>query len=272
MGDTSEDQISHFRRRIESLETYTVQAFWMALDRAYEATLNDRKIQCIVCGTGGRRGDFPILTERCMFGGGTLERYQCPVCETVFGPQKCLDLPEEFVAQDYAILYRRYAEANSTEKEIKTFKSLDPVLGGVYLNWGCGTWNETIPKLRADGYDVWGFEPTGTTSSYVVTQREQISARFDGIFSNNVIEHFREPRRQFEEFRRLLKPTGRMAHSSPCYEYAYAFTRFHNLFLLGRSPEILAERTGFRVRSRVKDGEYINVIFEVAAASETPQT
>ena len=95
-----------------------------------------------------------------------------------------------------------------------------------------------------------------------MTSRDQISARFDGIFSNNVIEHFRDPRRQFEEFRRILKPGARMAHSSPCYEYAYAFTRFHTLFLLGRSTNVLAARTGFRVSDRTKDGEYINLVFE----------
>jgi ubiquinone/menaquinone biosynthesis C-methylase UbiE len=65
-----------------------------------------------------------------------------------------------------------------------------------------------------------------------VTRREEISASFDGIFSNNVIEHFRDPVAQFEEFRRVLKPGGVMAHSSPCYEYAYSCTRFHTLFLL----------------------------------------
>jgi hypothetical protein len=53
-----------------------------------------------------------------------------------------------------------------------------------------------------------------------------------------------------------------MAHSSPCYEYAYSFTRFHTLFLVGRSANVLAERTGFRILDRTRDGEYINVIFE----------
>ena len=60
----------------------------------------------------------------------------------------------------------------------------------------------------------------------------------------------------------MLKPGAVMAHSSPCYEYAYAVTRFHTLFLLGRSADALAERIGFRVKNRSKDGEYMNVIFE----------
>jgi hypothetical protein len=33
------------------------------------------------------------------------------------------------------------------------------------------------------------------------------------------------------------------------------------VFLLGRSPDVLAERTGFAVKDVVKDGEYINYLF-----------
>ena len=56
--------------------------------------------------------DFAVLTDRCVFGGGTLERYQCPACDAVFGPQKYLDLSEEFVSREYAMLYTRYNETN----------------------------------------------------------------------------------------------------------------------------------------------------------------
>jgi len=112
------------------------------------------------------------------------------------------------------------------------------------------------------------YGPAAPDSNYIVARRDQISARFDGIFSNNVIEHFRDPQRQFEEFRHILKPGGRMAHSSPCYEYAYAVTRFHTLFLVGCSADVLAERTGFRVKHRMKEGEYINVVFEIVDAQQ----
>ena len=98
-------------------------------------------------------------------------------------------------------------------------------------------------------------------SEFVVNKRSALSARFDAIFSNNVIEHFRDPVAQFREFHGLLQDGGRMAHSSPCYEYAYPFTRFHTLLLVGKSADVLAARTGFAVVDRVKDGEYINVVF-----------
>ena len=91
--------------------------------------------------------------------------------------------------------------------------------------------------------------------------RGEISANFLGIFSNNVIEHFRDPVSQFNDFREILKPGGSMAHSSPCYDYSYDFTRFHTLFLLGKSPYVLAERTGFSATETVRDGEYISFVF-----------
>jgi hypothetical protein len=59
-----------------------------------------------------------------------------------------------------------------------------------------------------------------------------------------------------------LKPGAKMAHASPCYDDCFAFTRFHPVFLLGRSPHVLAERTGFTVVDSERDGEYINYVFQ----------
>ena len=258
-----ESRVAHLERQLALAESYSIEAFWTALDAAYEAILPRRQLGCIVCDHAGERGAFEVLTDRCMFGGGRLERYRCPKCDCIFGPQKYLDLDEAFVSRDYQLLYTRYSESDSTQNEIRTFRSLRPAAGGLYLDWGCGgAWSRTVAALRGDGWDVWGFEPSAkATGDFVVNRREAISARFDGIFSNNVIEHFRNPIAQFKDFHSLLADGGWMAHSSPCYEYAYAFTRFHTLFLLGRSPHVLAERTGFRVQERTQDGEYINVVF-----------
>ena len=75
------------------------------------------------------------------------------------------------------------------------------------------------------GFDIWGYEPSAPKSDGVIVKhRGEISAKFDAIFSNNVIEHFRDPIAQFEDFKAILADDGRMAHSSPCYEYAYPFT------------------------------------------------
>jgi hypothetical protein len=118
-------------------------------------------------------------------------------------------------------------------------------------------------RLRADRWDVIGYEPSAAAGSdHVVTTVEHLKPPMAGLFSNNVIEHFRDPVAAFELFHGLLADGAKMAHSSPCYDRNYTYTRFHTLFLEGRSPHVLAERTGFRVSETIRDGEYINVVFE----------
>jgi 2-polyprenyl-3-methyl-5-hydroxy-6-metoxy-1,4-benzoquinol methylase len=99
-------------------------------------------------------------------------------------------------------------------------------------------------------------------SGFIATRRDAISAQFDGIFSNNVVEHMVRPVDEFRYFHSILAPGGRMAHASPCYHYRYSSTRFHVVFLTGNSPNVLAERTGFRVMAREEEGEFANVVYE----------
>nr|WP_293682859.1 hypothetical protein [uncultured Phenylobacterium sp.] len=54
--------------------------------------------------------------------------------------------------------------------------------------------------LRERGYDVWGYEPHAAEARpHIVTRREEIGAKFDGIFSNNVIEHLLDPAAAFTD-------------------------------------------------------------------------
>jgi len=53
-----------------------------------------------------------------------------------------------------------------------------------------------------------------------------------------------------------------MSHQSPCYELKYMDTRFQTLFLLGRSPHILAERTGFTAHKYSKDNDTTLYIYK----------
>jgi hypothetical protein len=258
-----DDRLEKLERQVHLLENYTVQGFWQTLDAIYEKSLPSRIIKCIICDHCDHRPGFEITSDTCQFGGGHLERYRCPTCDTIFGPMKYLDLPEAFVNTDYALLYSRYSEADLTEVEVPAFHSLNPKKGGRYLNWGCGAWSKSVDALRADGWDVWGFEPSAGPAAqpFVLTSRDQLAENYDGVFSNNVIEHFRDPVSQFHEFRKLLTPEGVMAHSSPCYVYCYPFTRFHVYFPLGKSPEVLADKTGFQVIGTSSVGQYINKSF-----------
>lgn len=248
-------------RRVETLEAqlalvekHNTLAMWTALDRVYDHILKDRILACTVCGHQARRDGFEVLTSTCIFGGGTLERYRCPGCDTVFGAMKFLDQPEPMIDLDYRLLYATYKEANTTSVEVRTFQALNPTREGTYINWGCGAWNSTVDHLRSEGWNVWGYEPSATVASpFVITEKSQLPPAISGIFSNNVIEHFLDPVAQFREFHSLLQPGARMAHSSPCYEYRFEYTRFHTYFPLGRSPAVLAEKSGFRLLEQITD-------------------
>jgi SAM-dependent methyltransferase len=259
-----EARLQWLEKQVALTEAHFTNAFWTALDAAYESILTERTLVCPVCEHTARRADLEVLVDQCRFGGGKLERYRCPICDCVFGPQKYLDLSDAFVFSDCKVIYTRYSEGDSTANELRTFQSLRPAAQGLYLDWGCGgAWSQTINHLRSQGWNVWGFEPAAESAGQFVTnQRESIEVQFDGIFSNNVIEHFRRPLDEFREFQGLLKPGGLMAHSSPCYQYSYTYTRSHTLFLLGKSPQVLAERTGFRVIDQIEDGEYISFVFQ----------
>ena len=128
-SDDIAERLDRLERQLALAEAYSVQAFWRALDVAYGDILKTRKLRCLVCDAEGQRDDFEIVTANCIFGGGVLERYVCPDCDCIFGPQKYLDLDEDFVTLDYRMLYSRYSEGDTTLNEVATFRVARPCPG-----------------------------------------------------------------------------------------------------------------------------------------------
>jgi hypothetical protein len=266
-GDSSslEARLERLETRYDRLKSFAVGGVWHALNRLYASDAVPRRADCLACGRSVDRRRAEVRRSECVFGGGPIERIVCPTCGCVFGPLSFLEAPADWIAADYRLLYAFYSEADSTDDEVRTFEALDPDPRGVYLNWGAGAWSRSVEVLRRRGYDVWGYEPNASVARpYIVGRRDEVSARFDGIFSNNVIEHFTNPAAQFRDFAGLLKPVGRMAHASPCYEWSFDFTRFHVFFPLGDSVTALARRTGFRLVGREDDGDFRVRVFAPA--------
>ncbi|MCC7266012.1 MAG: methyltransferase [Caulobacteraceae bacterium] len=258
-----EARLAKLERDQALLRGFVLPAYWSLVDRLYARTPLPETAACLACGFSQKLARFARRHDACVFGGAALERLACPKCGCVFGPLKYLQTPPEVVEADYRLLYAHYSEGDSTEQEIRAFHALQPKPGGLYLNWGSGAWSASVDRLRAEGWDVWGYEPHAeVTSPFVVRNKGEISARFDGIFSNNVIEHLFDPLAQFAEFKGYLKPDGRMAHASPCYDWLYAFTRFHVFFPLGEAPRRLAERSGFSLVGAEDDGEFKVRVFQ----------
>lgn len=203
--------------------------------------------KCPICGYSAAKETFAVKTSECIFGGGRLERYVCPECGAIFGPLKMMALSDTQLAEEYKQSYSVYSESDCTMLEKMAFEALHPEKGKKYLNYGAGAWNRTTKDLRAEGYDVYDFEPYAPAESnpWVIRSIDELrKQKFDGIFSNDLIEHLRNPVEDLKAMKKLLKPGAGMVHCSGCYEYAFEYTRFHLFFLTGGSLERLCEETG----------------------------
>jgi len=253
----------------QRLLRHQISTKWDIIDTLESDRKPAAELSCPLCGCHSEAEKFDVLVSACIFGGGELTRHQCPQCDLVFGPEKMLRLSEAALSRDYEWHYQVFSEGDSTAQEVRAFHALTPNRDGVYLNWGAGAWSKSVDVLRQDGWNVYAYEPHGSASAsgpYLITNKEQLSAmRFDGIFSNNVLEHLRYPIQALSTMRDLLKPGGKMSHATPCFEYLYEFTRFHLFFFPGRSRAILADKAGLRVESFVSDGEFMNLLLAAEA-------
>jgi len=248
----------------KQLLRHQISVKWDMVDLFERQRIPDSVLVCPLCEYRGEVAGFGRFVTGCIFEGGTLVRHQCPECDLIFGAEKMLGLSEAELSRDYEWHYRIFSEGDSTAQEIRAFQALEPEKDRVYLNWGTGAWSKTIDLLRQDGWNVYGYEPhsSATVSSpYVISSMEQLSTmRFDGIFSNNVLEHLRYPVRELSVMRDLLKSGGKMSHATPCFEYLYEFTRFHLYFYLGRSRTLLAAKAELSIADFVVDGDFMNII------------
>ena len=221
---------------------------------------------CPLCNYSGIYEQFSVFMTQCIFGGGQLKRFQCPECDVIFGANKMLALNAKELSQDYDSHYKVYQEGDTTDAEIRAFYLLKPKKSGIYLNYGAGALLKSVQILRSQGWNVFAYEPCSHPTcqhDYLIRNKvDLIKFKFDGIFSNNVLEHIRQPIEEFEFMKSILKPNSKMSHATPCYEYLYEFTRFHLFFYLGRSKNLLAKKTGLVISNFLVDDEFMCAVYE----------
>lgn len=214
----------------------------------------NRELHCGICGYHAPLSSFETREADCIFAGGHLKRFVCPKCGCIFGPTKFSDQTESEFDDDYTVHYAGFHEGDSTDKELYAFQMLNPSKTGIYLDYGCGSWSHTITRLRAEGYNVYGYDPyaADVDDPYVISDKERLALmRFDGIFSNDLLEHLSDPIHELQFMKLLLKSReSKMAHCTGCYNYKYEYTRFHMFFFTGKSLDVLAERAGLSVLER----------------------
>jgi hypothetical protein len=221
-------------------------------------------LTCALCQHSGPAPTFTLFESQCIFEGGAIVRHQCPECDVIFGSAPMLALSAEELSREYELHYRVFTEGDSTEQELRAFYALDPDKSKKYVNWGSGAWSNTINVLRAEGWQVYGFEPHGSAvggGDAILTTMEQLEhLQPNGIFSNNVLEHLRHPVAELQVMASLLPPDGLMSHATPCFEYRFEFTRFHLFFFLGRSRSFLAREAGLQIQDYQAEGDFMNLV------------
>lgn len=225
---------------------------WQLADRFFRIP---EEAACPLCGEVLSTSGCEKLEADCIWSGGHLIRYRCPRCGVIFGPLKMFALSEEEFAEDYRMHYEAYDEGDCSAAELAVFEMLNPSKGLRYLNWGCGSWSNTITELRSRGYDVWGYDPYAPVDSeFVITSSERLrEMRFDGIFSHDLLEHLRDPNGFFRENLEILNSGGLLAHSTSCFEYVYEYTRFHLFFYTGGAVDEICRRHGLRLLKKAED-------------------
>ncbi len=237
------------KKVIRKIKRLKIRGRWL-VNELFDSFNKPVNLQCPICEFSDRADNFTIYETSCIFGGGKLIRHKCPKCGVIFGTQRMLALLPEELNKEYTEHYACFDEGDSTESEVRTFYYLNPKPEGIYLNFGCGKWSKSIDYARSKGYQLFGFEPYAKDekSDYIINDVELLkSMKFDGIISNDVLEHLRYPEQTLSFMSYLLKDNGIMIHTTHCYNYACEYTRFHLFFFTGDCIKIIAQKAGLKV-------------------------
>lgn len=250
--------------QVKELLRHQIAIKWNLIHRIEAMREPAHQLNCALCRHSAEVAAFAVHESQCIFEGGAIVRHQCPECDVIFGSAPMLALSAEELSREYELHYRVFAEGDSTEQELRAFYALDPDKNKKYVNWGSGAWSNTIDLLRAEGWQVYGFEPHGSAvggGDAILTTMEQLEhLQPHGIFSNNVLEHLRHPVTELQVMASLLPPDGLMSHATPCFEYRFEFTRFHLFFFLGRSRSFLAREAGLQIQDYQAEGDFMNLV------------
>jgi SAM-dependent methyltransferase len=173
--------------------------------------------------------------------------YKCPNCESIFrNPADNLASEKEKA--------RYLAHNNSpTDPDYRAFVA--PIINVITsrfktsqqgLDFGAGPVPVIAEILKNKGYKVETYDP------FFHDQPNLLKQRYDYIAACEVIEHFRDPAREFKLLRSLLKPGGALLCMTEIYEDGIDFERWpykndatHRFFYTRRALEWIKERFGF---------------------------
>jgi perosamine synthetase len=243
----------HNNYKMSSKERQRIR--WYHLRQPSMSTLT-----CYICKMTNDIKDYKIFKSNDIFQAGELIRYQCPICQTIFGDLRFLRLSRDEISKDYEDLYSYYSEGDTTsyilevlrDQPIFTNKSL------TYLDYACGKWNKVIPFLQKEGYDIVGYDKFVAGNEYTTSTLPNI--QFDVVYNCNYIEHIIDPYEDLKEIVALTKKGGHIIFITACFEYCIEFTHYHTFFFNDTSLEYISKELGITLISSKKyhfaDGQF----------------
>lgn len=169
-----------------------------------------------------------------------LIRYQCNVCDVIFGPEEMLNLSSDKLFQACQDIYNSgHRDGDYDKSEYKIFHMLKPKKDGIYINWGAGS-NDTASVVKQEGYTLINYDP-GIPDSLGYISRDSLQLlKVDGIISNNLLDHLQNPIEELLFMKSILNKEASMIHASDGFKYDIPFTKFHLFFFVGKSVEYVS--------------------------------
>ena len=165
-GDLKREMKGEFKKELKAIEQdllrHQISTKWELMHRIERLREPARELTCALCGHTEPAEAFTVFESACIFEGGEITRHQCPKCDVIFGSSLMLSLSAGELTREYEWHYRVFSEGDSTEQELRAFHALNPERDKKYVNWGSGAWSRSVEVLRADGWQVFGFEPHGS--------------------------------------------------------------------------------------------------------------
>jgi hypothetical protein len=205
------------------------------------------KLKCYICDYEENISNYKIYKVNDIFEAGELIRYECPCCTVIFGDMRFLLLDQSEIDNDYSDLYSFYNEGDTTEYIIKTLSSIDIFndKSKSYLDYACGNWNNIVPYLRENGYNIYGYDKYVNSDNYFLN--DITGLKFDVIYNNNFIEHLINPIDFISTMVNHLNDYGYIIFISPCFEYSYDFTHYHTFFFNDKSLEYISKKINIKL-------------------------
>jgi len=192
---------------------------------------------CTLCGSQAK--PFQVARER--------RYYQCSFCFSILlDPDDYISLQEE---------KERYEKHNNDVHDPRYQQFVSPIVESVLkchtpneqgLDYGAGTGPVISKLLRDQQYSIHTYDP------FFDDNRERLNSTYDYIVCCEVVEHFHQPFREFQQLHQLLNPGGALYCMTQLYRedidfqaWNYKDDETHVIFYHPRAVKWIAWQVGF---------------------------